>query len=88
MDPNGKVDIQKIDTLNQLADIMTKGLVQAKFEPLQDKLMGWDLRNETGVPLEANVHSRGSVAGVSNGTSQNVSLVSSVLKALIVALQD
>ena len=42
--PNGEIDIHKIDTDAQLADIFTKGLVEAKFTPLQDKLMGWDLR--------------------------------------------
>ena len=41
--PNGEVEIQKIDTNSQLADIMTKGLVEDKFAPLRDRLMGWDL---------------------------------------------
>jgi hypothetical protein len=41
--PNGEIHIQKIDTHSQLGDIFTKGLVQDKFEPLRDRLMGWDL---------------------------------------------
>ena len=41
--PNGKIHIQKIDTHSQLGDIFAKGLVQDKFEPLRDRLMGWDL---------------------------------------------
>ena len=41
--PHGEIEIHKIETNNQLADIMTKGLVQDKFEPLRDRLMGWDL---------------------------------------------
>ena len=41
--PDGKIHIQKIATDKQLADIMTKGLIEAKFAPLRDKLMGWDL---------------------------------------------
>jgi len=44
--PNGEIYIQKIDTHNQLADIMTKGLVEQKFVPLRDRLMGWDLCEE------------------------------------------
>ena len=55
--PNGEIDIQKVDTKDQLADIMTKGLVEDKFAPLHDRLMGWDLS-------DANVHSRGSVTNV------------------------
>ena len=39
--PQGEVHIQKIDTKRQLADIMTKGLVEALFVPLRDRLMGW-----------------------------------------------
>ena len=78
--PDGKIHIQKIETVNQLADIMTKGLVEAKFVSLQDWLMGWDLDKETA--QETNLHSRGSV--------ENVSLVTwvgpSVLSAVIVAL--
>ena len=50
---SGEVHIQKVDTLNQLADIMTKGLVQAKFEPLRDRLMGWDL-NPDGTVKKSN----------------------------------
>jgi hypothetical protein len=71
--PNGDVNIVKIATNLQLADIMTKGLVEAKFAPLRDKLMGWDLDPQGSVKEhlhddkkagEANVHSRGSVAEV------------------------
>ena len=76
------IHIQKIETVNQLADIMTKGLVEAKFVPLRDRLMGWDLDKETEAAHTANLHSRGSV--------ENVSLVSvlepSVLLALTVAV--
>ena len=39
--PKGEVHIQKIDTKRQLGDIMTKGLVEALFIPLRDRLMGW-----------------------------------------------
>ena len=39
--PNGEVHIQKIDTKRQLGDIMTKGLTEALFVPLRDRLMGW-----------------------------------------------
>ena len=45
--PNGEIHIQKIETENQLADIMTKGLVEDKFRPLRDRLMGWDLQRTT-----------------------------------------
>ena len=38
--PQGEIHIQKIESVNQLADIMTKGLVEAKFVPLRDRLMG------------------------------------------------
>jgi hypothetical protein len=41
--PDRPVRIQKIDTEEQLGDIMTKGLVYDKFRPLRDRLMGWDL---------------------------------------------
>ena len=30
-----------VETDNQLADMLTKGLVQVKFESLREKLMGW-----------------------------------------------
>ena len=78
--PHGEVEIKKIDTTKQLADIMTKGLVADKFTPLRDALMGWDM-DENGVSkLFANLHSRGSVG--------NVSLDSpSVLYALVCALE-
>jgi hypothetical protein len=64
--PNGEVDIQKIATDKQLADIMTKGLVEAKFQPLRDKLMGWDLRNGS----ETSEHLRGSVTETSVSKSK------------------
>ena len=41
--PQGKIHIHKVDTVNQLGDIMTKGLVEDKFRPLRDSLMSWDL---------------------------------------------
>ena len=53
--PNGEINIQKIDTNKQLADIMTKGLVEAKFATLQDELMGWNLYKSKLF------HSRGSI---------------------------
>ena len=60
--PNRPIVIKKIETNKQLADIMTKGLVEQKFVPLRDKLMGWDL-----LPAEEpNVHSRGSVGSVND----------------------
>jgi hypothetical protein len=57
--PTGEIHIQKINTVDQLADLFTKGLVEAKFTPLRDKLMGWDLQDS-----DSNWHSRGSVASV------------------------
>jgi hypothetical protein len=57
--PNGEILIQKIDTAQQLGDIFTKGLVEAKFVPLRDRLMGWDLIPTK--PDESDVHPRGSV---------------------------
>ena len=36
-----EVEVKHISTENQLADLLTKGLVEAKFENLRDKLMGW-----------------------------------------------
>lgn len=38
---NGELKIHKIDTKEQLADIMTKGLPRETFTYLRDKLMGW-----------------------------------------------
>jgi hypothetical protein len=35
------LDIQKIDTKEQLADIFTKGLVAETFVYLRAKIMGW-----------------------------------------------
>ena len=52
--PDGEIHIQKIETVNQLANIMTKGLVEVKFVPLQDWLTGWDLDKETSQKL--NLH--------------------------------
>ena len=53
--PNGEIEIQKIAMDQQLADIMTKGLVEAKYQPLRDKVMGWDLSEDDDY---ANVHLR------------------------------
>jgi hypothetical protein len=64
--PNGEIDILKIETTKQLADIMTKGLVADKFTPLRDALMGWDLTDDGTPKLFANLHSRGSVENVSS----------------------
>lgn len=68
--PQGEVDIQKIETHNQLADIMTKGLVEAVFAPLRDRLMGWDLEEEANnVSDSANNRSlRGSVEKCETGS--------------------
>jgi hypothetical protein len=41
--PDRPIAIHKIDTKEQLADIMTKGLTYESFKPLRDRLMGWDL---------------------------------------------
>ena len=64
--PNGEIHIQKIATDQQLADIFTKGLVEDKFTPLRDKLMGWDLEQVStprisNLRKRSNSHSRGSV---------------------------
>jgi Reverse transcriptase (RNA-dependent DNA polymerase) len=40
-EPNRPIHIHKIDTKDQLADIMTKGLQRQLFDHLRDKLMGW-----------------------------------------------
>ena len=64
--PRGEIYIQKIDTNHQLADIMTKGLVEAKFTPLRDRLMGWDLYDPAQEDI-ANFHSRWSVADMAQG---------------------
>jgi hypothetical protein len=81
--PEGDVEIHKICTTKQLADIMTKGLVKDKFDPLRDALMGWDLDDDGRSKLFANFHSRGSV--------ENVRLVQSigpsVLNALLCSLE-
>jgi hypothetical protein len=57
--PNGIIHIQKINTVDQLAYLFIKGLVEAKFTPLRDKLVGWDFQD-----IDANRQSRGSVARV------------------------
>ena len=36
-----EVEVKHISTDEQLADLLTKGLVEVKFENLRDKLMGW-----------------------------------------------
>jgi hypothetical protein len=41
--PEGEIHIQKIDTKDQLADLMTKGLGPIIFKRLRDRLMGWDI---------------------------------------------
>ena len=41
--PQGEVHIQKNAADKQLADIMTKDLVEGKFIPLRDVLVGWNL---------------------------------------------
>ena len=38
---SGEVQIQRVDSSDQKADIFTKGLVQVKFEALRKSLMGW-----------------------------------------------
>jgi hypothetical protein len=67
--PDGDVNINKISTTKQLADIMTKGLVPDKFVPLRDALMGWDLDDEGNPKLGSNFDSRGSVGNVEASTS-------------------
>ena len=77
--PQGEIHIQKVATEDQLADIMTKGLVEDKFKPLRDRLMGWDLERAV-TPKRANRHSRGSVEKVSlvRSSQQAVQLVPTV----------
>ena len=36
-----EVEVKHISTDDQLADLLTKGLVEVKFKNLRDKLMGW-----------------------------------------------
>lgn len=64
--PDGEIDIKKIESEKQLGDIFTKGLVEAKFVPLRDRLMGWDLNKPK--PDETDVHPRGSVEKVKSGS--------------------
>jgi hypothetical protein len=40
-DPSSKITLAKIDSSNQLGDIFTKGLTEAKFTHLRRLLMGW-----------------------------------------------
>jgi hypothetical protein len=35
------LSVREVQTLLQLVDLMTKGLVRDKCEPLRDRLMGW-----------------------------------------------
>jgi hypothetical protein len=37
------IQLLKIDTVEQLGDIFTKGLVQVMFEYLQKKIIGWSV---------------------------------------------
>ena len=37
----GEIEIVKVDTHNQLADVFTKGLSKDKFENLRESLLGW-----------------------------------------------
>jgi len=88
--PEGDVEIHKICTSKQLADIMTKGLVKDKFEPLRDALMGWDLNEDGRSELFANLHSRGSVGNVSMSVRSNQPLLyktQSTLYALVCSLE-
>ena len=41
--PQGEINIYKVNTVNRLGDIMINGLVEGKFRPLRDHLMGWAL---------------------------------------------
>ena len=38
---NGTLQIARIDTKNQLADIFTKGLPKPQFETLRHQIQGW-----------------------------------------------
>jgi len=38
---NEEIQVQKVDTTNQLADIFTKGLAAPQFHQLAAQLMGW-----------------------------------------------
>ena len=78
--PDGEIHIQKIETVNQLADIMTKGWVEAKFVTLQGRLMGWDIDKETA--QETNLHSSGSVENVSPVSLNGPSALSDRIVAL------
>ena len=50
------LDIKKIDTKEQLADIMTKGLARETFEYLRDKLMGWTIEDHISSERECRNH--------------------------------
>ena len=43
MESRYSLTIHKVDTVNQLRNVMTKGLVEDKFRPLRDHLIGWNL---------------------------------------------
>ena len=46
------LSVMKIDTVEQLGDIFTKGLPRATFEYLRNKLMGWyDEGSNYSLPL-------------------------------------
>lgn len=55
-----EIQVQKVDTTNQIADIFTKGLATPQFEYLVSKLMGWNTRHS---PSIESARLRGSVAG-------------------------
>ena len=38
---DGSITIERIDTKQQLADILTKGLAKPQFEKLRERLNGW-----------------------------------------------
>ena len=38
---DGEVEVQYVDTKEQIADLLTKGLPPEKFQHLRAKLMGW-----------------------------------------------
>ena len=51
-EPTRQIHIQKINTKEQLADIMTKGLHQQAFDYLRDELMGWHVKEPSAVVRE------------------------------------
>jgi hypothetical protein len=62
---SGEINVRKVHTMLQLADILTKGLVKDKFVPLRDRLMGWtddsDIYCDPTVYKAPTSDSRGSV---------------------------